>query len=153
MKRLVLATLALVAVLAATAPASQAADECKGLQVCIPVKGPWVAVPPPGGLATTTSWMLKCPQGVVGGVDARASEKAVTIEFPGRLGSPVRREAHAGAADGIDVAFTDLQMVLHHFFLPLVPSTGAVVGRAHADRASRSAGARRTGTFAGRRRR
>ena len=32
---------------------SQAADECQGLQVCIPVAGPWVAIPPPpAGLAT-----------------------------------------------------------------------------------------------------
>jgi hypothetical protein len=88
-RRLVLAALALVAVLAAAAPASQAADECKGLQVCIPVTGPWVAIPPPSGQSRSATWELVCPQGIVGGVDARASEKEVAVEFPGRIGSPV----------------------------------------------------------------
>jgi hypothetical protein len=88
-RRLVLATLALVVVLAAAAPASQAADECKGLQVCIPVVGPWVAIPAPSGQSRSATWELVCPQGIVGGVDARASEKEVAVEFPGRIGSPV----------------------------------------------------------------
>ena len=89
MRRLVLAALALVALAAAVAPASQAADECKGLKVCIPVVGPWVAIPAPSGAARSATWELVCPQGVVGGVDARASEKEVAVEFPGRIGSPV----------------------------------------------------------------
>ena len=44
--------------------ASQAADECKGLPICIPVTGPWVAIPPRTAasrrrdLASST-----CPQG------------------------------------------------------------------------------------------
>ena len=89
MIRALLITTALAAALLVGAVPSQAADECKGLQVCIPVKGPWVAIPAPGGLATTTSWQLTCPKGIVGGVDALASERAVAVEFPGRLGSPV----------------------------------------------------------------
>jgi hypothetical protein len=87
--RVLVITAALAAGLLVGAVPSQAADECKGLQVCIPVAGPWVAIPAPGGLATTASWKLDCPRGVVGGVDARASETAVAIEFPGRIGSPV----------------------------------------------------------------
>jgi hypothetical protein len=82
-------TLALTAALLVSATSSQAADECKGLKTCISVAGPWVAIPAPGGLATTASWKLICPQGIVGGVDARASERAVAVEFPGRIGSPV----------------------------------------------------------------
>jgi hypothetical protein len=84
-------TLALVAALlvAATPGRAADADECKGLKTCIPVIGPWVAIPAPGGLATTTSWKLICPQGVIGGVDARASEDAVAVEFPGLIGSPI----------------------------------------------------------------
>jgi hypothetical protein len=66
-----------------------AADECRGLQVCIPVAGPWVVIPPPAGAFATATWQLVCPQGIVGGVDARASEAAVAVEFPGRIGSPV----------------------------------------------------------------
>jgi hypothetical protein len=67
----------------------QAADECRGIMVCIPVAGPWVAIPAPGGVSSTATWRLVCPEGVVGGVDARASEAAVAVEFPGRIGSPV----------------------------------------------------------------
>ena len=77
------------AALAVSAPAGRAADECNGLLVCIPVAGPWVAIPAPGGAFATAAWRLVCPEGVVGGVDARASDAAVAVEFPGRLGSPV----------------------------------------------------------------
>jgi hypothetical protein len=70
-------------------PCSQAADECRGLQVCIPVAGPWVVIRAPSGAFATATWQLVCPQGIVGGVDAKASEAAVAVEFPGRIGSPV----------------------------------------------------------------
>ena len=43
----------------------------------------------PRGQSATATWQLVCPQGIVGGVDARASEAAVAVEFPGRIGSPV----------------------------------------------------------------
>jgi hypothetical protein len=87
-RRLMLAVLALVAVLAAVAPASQA-DECAGLQVCIPVVGPWVAIPAPSAQSRSATWELVCPKGIVGGTDALASEKEVAVEFPGLIGSPV----------------------------------------------------------------
>lgn len=90
MSRTAAIALALAVALAAGVPAGQAADECKGLMVCIPVAGPWVKIPAPGEAAVATAtWRLVCPEGVVGGVDARASEVAVAVEFPGRLGSPV----------------------------------------------------------------
>jgi hypothetical protein len=57
--------------------------------VCIPVAGPWVTIPAPGGTHATASWRLECPEGVVGGVDARVSSAAVAVEFPGLMGSPV----------------------------------------------------------------
>jgi hypothetical protein len=81
--------LAVTAALALNVASSQAADECRGLQVCIPVAGPWVVIPPPSKDAASATWQLVCPQGIVGGVDAKASEKAVAVEFPGRIGSPV----------------------------------------------------------------
>jgi hypothetical protein len=80
---------AIAAALAVHAVPGQAADECASLPVCIPVAGPWVAIPAPQGGASTATWRLKCPQGVVGGVDARASEKAVAVDFSGLIGSPV----------------------------------------------------------------
>jgi hypothetical protein len=81
--------LAVSAALVANAATASAADECKGLQVCIPVAGPWVVIPAPSGTSATALWRLVCPNGVVGGVDARASESEVAVEFPGRIGSPV----------------------------------------------------------------
>ena len=89
MIRVAVAVLAVAAALGVHAASSQAADECKSLPICIPVAGPWVAIPPPHGGFATATWRLACPQGVVGGVDARASEPAVAVEFPGLIGSPV----------------------------------------------------------------
>jgi hypothetical protein len=83
-----IAIAALTALIVCVAPAA-AADECKGLQICIPVEGPWVVIPASDQPSSTASWRLVCPQGVVGGVDARASESTVGVEFPGLLGSPV----------------------------------------------------------------
>ena len=72
MIRALAATFALTAALLVGAVPSQAAG-VQGAADLHPGQGPWVAVPPPGGLATTASWQLVCPRGVVGGVDARAS--------------------------------------------------------------------------------
>jgi hypothetical protein len=87
--RATVTALAVAAALAVGAPTARAADECKGLMVCIPVAGPWVKIPTPSSGSVTAVWRLVCPQGVVGGVDARASEINVAVEFPGLIGSPV----------------------------------------------------------------
>ena len=89
MIRAAVVAVVLTAALAVSVPGARAADECAGLLVCIPVAGPWVAIPASSGASATASWQLVCPVGVVGGVDARASEAAVAVEFPGLLGSPV----------------------------------------------------------------
>lgn len=80
---------AAVAVLAA--PAGRAADECDGLMACISVPGPWVAVPAPSRATPypATRWQLRCPEGIVAGLDARLSDRALDMEFSGLLGSPV----------------------------------------------------------------
>jgi hypothetical protein len=76
----------------ALAPAGSAATrECDGLEVCVPVAGPWVVLP------TATSfprqrveWRVTCPRGhVVGGLDAELTERAIDVGFLGRIGSPV----------------------------------------------------------------
>jgi hypothetical protein len=68
-----------------------AANECAGLQVCVPVTGPWVVVP-----ASTTAprsrveWQMTCPRRhIVGGLDARLSVPAIDVAFLGTVGSPV----------------------------------------------------------------
>ena len=61
-RSLALAVVLAAAVVAAlSAGAARAADECKGLRVCLPVAGPWVVVPAGG-----TDYELACPvQGLI----------------------------------------------------------------------------------------
>jgi hypothetical protein len=72
---------------AALAPAGSATNECKGIQSCIRVVGPWVVVPARG----TAQFLLSCPQGksIVGGLDAQATSREVRVGFDARLGAPV----------------------------------------------------------------
>lgn len=84
-----LAVVAAVAAIAATAAVpAVAADECRGLQVCLPVAGPWVVVPP--GEAPV-DYELRCPLPgyVVGGVDVRLADAELDVSFRGETGSPV----------------------------------------------------------------
>lgn len=86
-RALLAALVASLAVTAAFPAAGGASNECKGLPVCISVPGPWVAVPARG----EATYLLDCPRrrGVVAGLDAQASSRAVHVSFEGRLGSPV----------------------------------------------------------------
>ena len=86
---LVAAILAVAAGMGASSAA--ATNECRGLQVCVRVAGPWVVVP-----AALTSprprvdFQLSCPRGyVIGGLDAELSDRALDVDFLGKLGSPV----------------------------------------------------------------
>jgi hypothetical protein len=90
-RRLVLAAAILAAVVATGASPAGATNECRGLQVCVRVAGPWVVVP----TALTTprpraDFQLSCPRGyVIGGLDAELSDRAIDVDFLGKLGSPV----------------------------------------------------------------
>lgn len=81
---LLLPLAALVALVAAgTAGATR---ECKGLQVCVRVAGPWVLTPGPA----ETHWQLSCPKHfVVGGLDAELTTRAIDLAFEATVGSPV----------------------------------------------------------------
>jgi hypothetical protein len=59
--------------------------------VCIPVAGPWVAIPAASRAEAYpfARWQLKCPEGVVGGLDARLSDRTIDVDFSGLTGSPV----------------------------------------------------------------
>lgn len=84
---LVLAALvALLAVAALPGPAG-AANECNGVPRCLPVEGPWVAVPASGEVV----YGLACPQrkGIIAGTDALATSTDIRASFDGILGSPV----------------------------------------------------------------
>jgi hypothetical protein len=75
----------------ATAPAAGATNECRALNPCVPIAGPWVIVP----VATAVprpqvQFQLTCPRGfVVAGLDAELSDRAIDIAFLGTSGSPV----------------------------------------------------------------
>jgi hypothetical protein len=70
---------------------AQAADECDGLMVCVPVAGPWVVVPTGTSVPRPrVEYQLTCPRGyIVGGVDARLSHRGIDVTFIGKLGSPI----------------------------------------------------------------
>jgi hypothetical protein len=80
------AALAAIAV-AAVPSGSLAAKECDGIQRCVPVEGPWVAVASTG----ETEFMLQCPhnRGIVAGTDGLASSVDIHATFDGILGSPI----------------------------------------------------------------
>ena len=76
---------ACAALVVAAGPATAATSECKGLQVCVPVAGPWVLA-----TAAGTEFQLDCPKRyIVGGLDAELSTRAIELGFVGGLGSPV----------------------------------------------------------------
>jgi hypothetical protein len=79
--------LVVAAVLAAVAASpAGATNECRGLQVCVPVAGPWVVASP----AAAVEFQLQCPaRFIVGGLDAELSRRGVDIAFLGGVGAPV----------------------------------------------------------------
>ena len=105
--RAALVAVALGGVLLGGPGVARAADECKGLQTCLPVTGPWVAIPAPArGEASTAVWEMRCPlKGyIVAGVDARVSDRAIDISIRGENGAPVS----PGVTTGREVVFTAL---------------------------------------------
>ena len=92
MRRLLVLLAAAVPALAASVPTAAAAtNECRGLQVCVPIAGPWVVVPTARTVPRpTVRFQLSCPQGhVVGGLDAELTDRSIDVGFAARLGSPV----------------------------------------------------------------
>jgi len=90
-RRLSLALVLGAAVIAVGAAPAGATNECKGLQVCVRVAGPWVVVPAAqGGQRPQAEFQLSCPRGyIVGGLDAELSDRAIDIAFLAKVGSPV----------------------------------------------------------------
>jgi hypothetical protein len=70
---------------------ARAAGECRGLDVCVSVPGPWVAVPSATfRQASVVHYQLTCPRRhIVGGLDALLSDRRLDVKFLGTLGSPV----------------------------------------------------------------
>lgn len=88
--RIAVLVVTLAAALGLATPAGSA-NECEGLQVCIPIVGPWVSVPAArGATRPEVAWQLICPRNfIVGGLDAELTQRAIDVSFLGMLGSPV----------------------------------------------------------------
>lgn len=82
---------ALAAAALTVAPTAGATNECRGLNPCVPVAGPWVVVPTGTGVPQPeVQYQLTCPRGfVVAGLDAELSDRAIDITFLGSSGAPV----------------------------------------------------------------
>ena len=85
MKRLVLLAALAAALTGLVALPANATNECRGLQVCVKVAGPWVLASP-----GQVQFELACPRKfVIGGLDAEVSSRKIDVGFVGSLGSPV----------------------------------------------------------------
>ena len=102
MKRLLVFAIVAAGFAAAPTPAL-ATDECRGLQQCVPVHGPWVVVPTASSFPRPrVEWQLTCPRGyVAAGLDAELSHRAIDVGFLGRIGAPVT----PGAVTGRSIVF------------------------------------------------
>ena len=89
-RALVVAALAASA-LAAGVDGASATNECRGLNPCVPVHGPWVVVPVARSAPRPqVQYQLTCPRGyIVGGLDAEVTDRAIDVAFLGTSGSPV----------------------------------------------------------------
>jgi hypothetical protein len=90
-KRVLFVLAVLVAAAGASSRPAHATNECKGLQVCVRVAGPWVVVPTsPRVPRPAVEYQLSCPRRyIVGGLDAELSDRRIDIHFVGKVGSPV----------------------------------------------------------------
>jgi hypothetical protein len=85
-----LAAATAVAAAAAAPTATAATHECDGLQICVPIVGPWVVVPGASAAPLPVEFQLDCPRGyIVGGLDAELSAREIDLSFAGSVGSPV----------------------------------------------------------------
>jgi hypothetical protein len=100
---LLLAALAVAAAAWSSAPAGAATNECRGLQVCVPVVGPWVIVPTKHAVPRPqVQFQLSCPKGyIAGGTDAELTSSAIDVTFFASLGAPV----NPGVSTSRDVVF------------------------------------------------
>jgi hypothetical protein len=90
-RRVLLLTALAGSIAAATASPAGATDECNGLMTCVPLQGPWVAVPVGRSVPRPhVEYLLSCPKGfIVGGTDAELSRPGIDLSFQGKLGAPV----------------------------------------------------------------
>jgi hypothetical protein len=125
----VLAVVALAAAAALGVGAAAAADECRGLQVCLPLEGPWVVIQPAAaGGVPRADWALTCPRRgyIVAGTDVRIGDRRVDVGIRGETGSPVA----PGTTTRESVLFSglyaggDRRAVAFRPFIGCIPTSG-----------------------------
>ena len=91
MTRVLVVASALASALVLGVGTAGATNECRGLNPCVPVAGPWVIVPVGNSIPRPeVQYVLSCPKGyVVGGLDAELTDRAINVAFLGKTGSPV----------------------------------------------------------------
>ena len=91
MRRLLVVAVVSAAAFAVAPEPAFATDECRGLQQCVPVHGPWVAIATGNSVPRPrVEWQLICPRGyVAAGFDAELSHRAIDVGFLGMIGAPV----------------------------------------------------------------
>lgn len=139
--RRLVAGLVLVAVALVTPGTAQALDECRGLDECVPVVGPWVVVPPaPAGRLATVEWELRCPLAgyVVGGVDSRVTDRGIDVSVRGENGSPVA----PGVTTRRALVFTGRSATRGEAPTAFKPAIGCIPLEGGGGRAQTSSGAR-----------
>lgn len=106
--------------------AARAAGECEGLDVCISVPGPWVAVPAaPRSATTTVHYRLSCPRGsIVGGLDAVRGDRSLDVRFLGRLGSPVNPGITTSQSAVFVVTYARGRATYFRPYLGCIPTSG-----------------------------
>jgi hypothetical protein len=105
---------------------ARAAGECRGLDVCVSVPGPWVAVPPASlRRASVVNYQLTCPRRhIVGGLDALLSDRRIDVQFLGKLGSPVNPGITTGRSAVFVATYARQRNTSFRPFLGCIPQSG-----------------------------
>lgn len=129
MRRLLVLAGSLAAAAAVTATPAGATNECRGLNPCVPVAGPWVVVPTSRSVPRhQVQYQLTCPRGfVVAGLDAELSDGAIDLAFLGTSGSPVSPGISTGRAVAFVASFVGEGARAPTFrpHIGCIPATGA----------------------------
>jgi hypothetical protein len=105
---------------------ARAAGECRGLDVCVSVPGPWVAVPAASlRRASVVNYQLTCPRRhIVGGLDALLSDRRIDVQFLGKLGSPVNPGITTGRSAVFVATYARQRLTSFRPFLGCIPQSG-----------------------------
>ena len=124
--RRVLVLAALVLFAPGMADEAHAAGECRGLDVCVSVPGPWVAVPAASAHeASVVHYQLTCPRRhIVGGLDALLSDRRLDVKFLGNLGSPVNPGITTGRSVVFVATYARRRRTSFRPFLGCIPQSG-----------------------------